>query len=99
MAFYTLNTGAPTGASFEITATSLVQTSVLTSQDVLVVLEVDTTGAGDDGTPNWEHYNISLNVDKPQHWNLAPNHYRVRLSNPTSVKGDVKVSVSFDTQA
>jgi hypothetical protein len=99
MTVHTLNTSSPAGASFEITATSLVQTSVLSNQDVTVILEMDETGAGDSGSPEWSHYNITLNNDKPQHWNLAPNHYRVKVINPTSVKGDVKVSVSFDTQA
>lgn len=98
MAFYTLSSGTPSGDSFEITATSLVQTNVLTNKDVKVVIDVDTAGVGDAGSPSWEHYNITLNTDKPQHWNLAPNHYRVRVINPQNVDASFKVSVSFDTQ-
>lgn len=75
-----LTVASPTGTPLTYTAFTKVQFCVVggskVSGDAKVILEVDTTGSSE-----FEFYRVTLPVNEPVNIDLAPNTYRLSLSN------------------
>lgn len=81
-----LTTAAPNGTALTYTSFTKVQFCVLGGSEVTgnakVVLQVDA------GTDDWKDYRVTLPKDEPTNIELAPNKYRLLLTN-----GDSNTSV------